>query len=173
MPNDQKRQHLKKSFDQAYEEHSDALYRYAFFKVSDKEKALDIVQDTFVRFWEYIAADGEVLNTKSFLYRIATNAIIDHYRKKKEVSLDDMADFGFDPTDYDSHHKIVRGPDSLLALELVKKLDAESRGLIMMRYVENLTVKEIAEIVDQRENTISVKLHRAIKNLQDLFENHD
>ncbi|MBU3668834.1 MAG: RNA polymerase sigma factor [Candidatus Taylorbacteria bacterium] len=173
MPNHKNREHLKKDFDQAYETHSDALFRYAFYKVSDKEKALDIVQDTFVRFWEYLAADGEVLNTKSFLYRIATNAIIDYYRKKKEVSLDDMADIGFDPIDHDGHHRILRSADSKLALELVHKLDEEARAIILMKYVDDLTVKEIAEIFEQRENTISVRLHRALKDLQDLFENND
>lgn len=171
MPNDKKREHLKRDFNKAYEDHSDALFRYSFYKVSDKEKALDIVQDTFVRFWEFIAADGEVLNTKSFLYRIATNAIIDYYRKKKEVSLDDMSDFGFNPEDDDAHHKVLRTPDSKLALELVQKLEEQAQVIVLMRYVENLTVKEIAEALDERENTISVRLHRAIKDLQDLFEN--
>jgi RNA polymerase sigma-70 factor, ECF subfamily len=174
MQNQQKSEDLRKTFDQAYEEHSEALFRYSFYKTSDREKAKDIVQDTFVRYWEYVVAGGEVLRIKPFLYRIASNAIIDHYRKKKELSLDDMErDFGFDPEDFDSHHKVIRGPDSQIALALVKKLDPQSRDMVLMRYVDDLTVKEIAEILDERENTISVRLHRALKELQDLFENND
>lgn len=178
MQNHKNRENLKKEFDSAYETHSDALFRYAFYKVSDREKAMDIVQDTFVRYWEYIAANGEVATLKPFLYRIASNAIIDHYRKKKEVSLDAMVKFdddeiGYDPEDLDSHHAVLRGPDSKLALALVQKLDEISRDIVLMRYVDGLSVKEIAEILDERENTISVKIHRAIKDLQDLFENND
>ncbi len=174
MQNHKNRENLKKEFDAAYDLHADALFRYSFYKISDREKAKDIVQDTFVRYWEYIAANGEVDKVKPFLYRIASNAIIDHYRKKKEISLDDMADdFGFDPADSDSHLSVLRGPDSKLAMSLVEKLEGVSRDIILMRYVDGLSVKEIAEILEERENTISVKIHRALKDLQDLFEKND
>ena len=170
MPNKKHIEILKKDFHEAYELHSDALFRFSFFKLSDREKAKDIVQDTFVRFWEYIAADGQVENVKAFLYRIANNAIIDNYRKKKEISLDILEDEGFDPADADSHHGMIRSLDSKRALELVNRLNPKEREVILLRYVEGLSVKEISEVLEERENTVSVKIHRALKGLQDLFE---
>ncbi|HEY1036960.1 MAG TPA: RNA polymerase sigma factor [Candidatus Paceibacterota bacterium] len=173
MQNRKQYENLKKDFHQTYQEHSDALFRYSFYKLSDREKAKDVVQDTFVRYWEYVATDGKVDSPKAFLFRIATNAIIDHYRKKKEVSLDSLADEGFEPADLDTQHRLVRSVDSQTALALVHKLEERTRDIVLMRYVDELTVKEIAEILDERENTISVKLHRAHKELLDLFENND
>lgn len=164
---------LKSYFHSIYEEYADILFRYAYFKLSDREKAKDIVQDTFVRFWEFIAADGVVEKVKPFLYRIATNAIIDQYRKHKDLSLDGLAEGGFDPADHEGHKKMLHSADGALALELLNKIDSEDREIMLMRYVEGLSVKEIAEIVGDRENTISVKIHRALKDLQDLFEKND
>jgi RNA polymerase sigma-70 factor, ECF subfamily len=170
MPNRKHITELKKDFHEAYELHADALFRFSYYKLSDREKAKDIVQDTFVRFWEYVAADGHVENVKAFLYRIANNAIIDNYRKKKELSLDLLEDDGFDPADQDSHHKMARSLDSQTALRLVNELSEIDRTIILMRYVDGLSVKEISEVIDERENTISVKIHRALKQLQELFE---
>lgn len=161
---------LKKDFRETYDLYADALFRFSYYKLSDREKAKDIVQDTFVRFWEYIASDGEVENVKAFLYRIAHNAIIDNYRKKKEISLDVLEEEGFDPRDHDMHHSVSRGPDARKALELINQLDDSESEVMLMRYVDSLSVKEIAMILDERENTVSVKIHRALKHLQELFE---
>lgn len=173
MPNKKHTSELKKDFHEAYELHADALFRFSFYKLSDREKAKDIVQDTFVRYWEYVAADGHVENVKAFLYRIANNAIIDNYRKKKELSLDILEEDGFDPMDTESHHKMARSVDSQTALKLVNELSESDRTIVLMRYVDGLSVKEISEVLNERENTISVKIHRSLKQLQDLFESTD
>ena len=170
MPNHKHNENLKNDFHEAYKLHADALFRFSFFKLSDREKAKDIVQDTFVRYWEYVAADGQVDNVKAFLYRIANNAIIDNHRKKKEISLDILEEDGFDPMDTESHHTMARSLDSKRALELVNNLKDKEREVILLRYVEGLSVKEIAEVLDERENTVSVKIHRALKELQDMFD---
>ena len=112
-------------------------------------------------------------NTKAFLYRVATNAIIDQYRRHKDLSLDSLAEGGFDPSDANDHKKMVLSIDGKMALDLLNKIDGDDRDIMLMRYVEGLSVKEIAEVTGQRENTVSVKIHRALKELQDLFENHD
>jgi RNA polymerase sigma-70 factor, ECF subfamily len=175
MQNNKKHQNLKNDFHKVYHEYSDSLFRFSFYRLSDREKAKDVVQDTFVKYWEYVITDSneEVKNVKSFLYRIAINAITDQYRKKKNVSLDALSEEGFDPADSEIHNKVLRSLDSQRALELVLKLDESIRDIVLMRYVDELSVKEISEILDERENTISVKLHRAVKDLQKLFENNE
>lgn len=175
MQNNKKHQKLKNDFHKVYHEHADSLFRFSYYRLSDREKAKDVVQDTFVRYWEYVAVgtNDEVKNVKSFLYRIAVNAITDQYRKRKSVSLDVLSEDGFDPADSEIHHKILRSVDSQFALELVMKLEESIRDIVLMRYVDELSVKEISEILDERENTIAVKLHRAVKELQKLFENNE
>jgi DNA-directed RNA polymerase specialized sigma24 family protein len=66
-----------------YDEMADQLFRHCFFKLSNRELALDLVQETFSRTWEYISSGKEVNNIKGFLFKVANNLIIDEYRKKK------------------------------------------------------------------------------------------
>ena len=167
---------VKLRFKEAYDEHADALFRFAFYKISDREKAKDVVQDTFVKVWEYLVssekADGiEIGNIKALLYRIASNAIIDNYRKKKELSLDSLLDDGFDRGD--SRHSgetIIDESEAELVIKSIHELEAEDRAIILMRYIDGLSVKEIASITGQRENTVSVRIHRALKMLKDALK---
>lgn len=163
---------LKIVFKEAYNDHSDALFRFAFYKLSDREKAKDVVQDTFVKVWEYMASDAEeIINIKALLYRIATNAIIDNYRKKKELSLDSLVEEGFDPNDLrNSGNTMIDESEADMIIKAIHDLDDEDRALMLMRYIDGLSVKEIALATGQRENTVSVRIHRAIKTLKDVLK---
>ncbi len=162
---------LKIRFKETYDAHADALFRFAFYKLSDREKAKDVVQDTFVKVWEYMAADGEIGNMKALLYKIATNAIIDNYRKKKEMSLDSLLEDGFDPNDQaHSGNSIIDESEADLVIKAIHGLEDEDRTLLLMRYIDGLSVKEIALATGQRENTVSVRIHRALKTLKDVLK---
>lgn len=161
----------KNDFSAIYEEHADAVFRFASIKLSDREKAKDIVQESFVKLWEYMSSEVVVDNPKALLFRIASNSIVDSYRKRKTVSLDMMSDEGFDPADNGLEaERIVDKSEGKLALELLNKLEEPLRDLLILRYVEGFSVKEIADIQKERENTVSVRLHRAMKELRDLYE---
>lgn len=162
---------LKITFKETYDAHADALFRFAYYKLSDREKAKDVVQDTFVKVWEYLSGEGEVQNIKALLYRIATNAIIDNYRKKKELSLDSLVDEGFDPGDqHGAHAAIIDESEADIVIKSIHSLEEDERALLLMRYIDGLTVKEIATVTGQRENTVSVKIHRAVKLLKDILK---
>jgi RNA polymerase sigma-70 factor (ECF subfamily) len=163
---------LKIVFKEAYNDHSDALFRFAYYKLSDREKAKDVVQDTFVKVWEYMASDAEeIVNIKALLYRIATNAIIDNYRKKKELSLDSLVEEGFDPNDLrNSGSTMIDESEADMIIKAIHGLDQDDRALMLMRYIDGLSVKEIALATGQRENTVSVRIHRAIKTLKDVLK---
>lgn len=70
-------------FTQTFKEYSPALLRFCIFKLSNKEKALDLVSDTFFRTWQYLQQGNVIENEKSFLYTTARHLIIDEYRKKR------------------------------------------------------------------------------------------
>jgi RNA polymerase sigma-70 factor (ECF subfamily) len=162
----------KDAFLEAYEQYNEAIFRYCFFKVSDKEKAKDVTQDTFIKTWEYISKGNEVDNIKALLYRIANNLIIDGFRKKKSVSLDDLQDQGFDPG-FDKTDEQLNKMDGAIALKLVETLPETYKDIILMRFVEELTIPEIAAILKEKENNVSVKLHRGIEKLRHLYNHHE
>ncbi|MEK9148154.1 MAG: RNA polymerase sigma factor [Patescibacteria group bacterium] len=151
---------------------ADALFRHCFFRVFDREAAKDLVQETFLRAWDYLAKGQRVDNMPAFLYRVATNLIIDESRKKKTRSLEGLQDQGFDVRE-DHHLEIYKSAelrdDVGRALRVLKELDPKHREVVVLRYINELDPKEIAEIIGETENAVSVRLHRAIKKLRALL----
>ena len=88
---------IMEQFTKAYDELSDAIFRHCWFRIGDRERAKDLMQETFTKSWQYISRGEKVDNLKAFLYRVANNLIIDEYRKKKELSLDNLMVEGFEP----------------------------------------------------------------------------
>ncbi|MBX4215399.1 RNA polymerase sigma factor [Candidatus Parcubacteria bacterium] len=160
---------IKEDFLKAYKEHADALFRHCFFKVSNREIALDLVQDVYTKTWNYLSQGGEVTNMKAFLYRTANNLIIDYYRKKKPLSLDELHSEGFDPV-YAPERELVNQLDGERAIQCLKKIPDSYRDVVFMRYVQELSIKEIANILDETENNVSVRLHRALERLRTVFD---
>ena len=158
----------KKEFLKAYEELNDALFRYVALKISPRDKAVDLVQETFSRAWEYLAKGEEIRSMKSLLYRIAHNLVIDEYRRKKESSLDEMIDEGFDYGE--NPQSTFEGTfDGKQIIELAKTLDEKYRDAVIMRFVDDLSVREIADALDETENNISVRIHRGLEKLKSLL----
>lgn len=153
----------------AYEAYNDAIFRYCRFQVSNRDQALDLTQDTFTKTWEYLAKGGVIDNVKAFLYRTATNAIIDYRRKKKSGSLDAMMEEGYDAPD---NHTVdyASQSDAEIVRRTIADLDETYRDVITMRYINELSVKEIAESLGESENNVSVRIHRGIAKMKVLLE---
>lgn len=156
-------------FLKAYDEYADALFRYCVSKVSDRDVAKDLLQETFAKTWEYIAAGNEVANLKAFLYKTLNNLVIDTYRKKKAMSLDVLQEDGFDPPD-EMQVQAGEMEDGRRAMQQLRAIPEIYRDVIFMRYVNGLELSEIAEITGESENTVSVRIHRGIKKLKELYD---
>lgn len=157
-------------FMQAYDKHADEIFRHCYYRVFDKQKAEDLVQETFMRTWEYFGRGEKIDNFRAFLYRVATNLIIDEARKNRPTeSLEELEDEGFEPS-LDEMGKIQAEIDSEAFLQVLRELDEQHREVLTMRYVDELMPREIAAILGERENTISVRIYRGIRRLKELLE---
>ncbi|MCX6757274.1 MAG: sigma-70 family RNA polymerase sigma factor [Candidatus Nomurabacteria bacterium] len=165
-----KNDNLKEVFSKAYDDFGDAIFRYCKFQTSNHELALDLTADTFTKTWEYLSSGKEVDNLRAFLYRVANNLIIDYRRKKKSDSLDAITEAGFDIKD-ENDEKIMHENafEGKMAMEAVQKLDENYRDVLIMRFVEDMSVKEISKILNEKENNISVRIHRALEKLKNLL----
>lgn len=163
---------VQEEFMAAYEEFADAIFRFCILKVSNREQALDIMQDTFTKTWEYASAGNKIENWKAFLYRAANNLVIDYYRKKKTSSLDEMEEtVGFIPTaDTMSAEKeadVIRAHRKILALP------EEYRSCVQLRFVDGLQPQEIADVLGLSVNVVSVRIHRGMEKLRVLMGAHE
>lgn len=164
---------IEKSFNEAYEAYSDAIFRFCFFKISDKDKAFDLAQETFVRLWNYLrTGDKEVDNVRAFLYKIARNLIIDEYRRKTAFSLDALREGGFDVR-VEGHKDIELEVNAREAIDAMQELDDLYREVALLRFVEGFQPKEIAEVLSLSENVVSVRLNRAVKKLRIILKVED
>lgn len=163
-------------FLKAFEEYSDALFRHAAIRISDREKAIDAVHDTFTKVWSYVKTGHEIDSYRSFLYKVLNNLIIDEYRKQKEASLDAMLEVeGVDEGSFEGLSEttveaLAATIDGRKAFELVKDLPDEYKEVIVFRFVDGLGPKEIAELIEESENVVSVRIHRALKLLRNKIE---
>jgi RNA polymerase sigma-70 factor (ECF subfamily) len=157
---------LTNGFMNAYDQYADELYRFCYFKVSNQERAEDLVQDIFARYWQALRDGQEVGNPRAFLFTMARNRIIDWYRKKKDQSLDQLQEEGLEPVGSGAGD-IERSAEMRRALEAIETLDEPSRDAVILRYMEGWTPAEIAALTNETANAVSVRLNRAIKKVQD------
>lgn len=162
-------------FLKSFDEYSDALFRHAVYRLSDRERAIEIVHDTFTKVWGYIRKGHEIDSYKPFLYKVMNNLIIDEYRRRKELSLDmilseDGVDEGSFPELYaGSIEEVTFTMDAQKASLLIEKLPIVYKEVLIMRFVDGLGPKEISTLIEESENVVSVRIHRGLKALKDMI----
>lgn len=162
---------MNERFLAAYEAHADSIYRFGVLKLPDKDAALDMVQDVFMRYWDVLRKNASIGNERAFLFTIARNLIVDRYRAKRTLSLDRMhEDDGFELPDLKLPDP-ARTAEGERAFRLISKLSPMYQEVLVLRYVEGLEPQDIAKICGESANTVTVRLHRGIKKLRELM--HD
>lgn len=159
---------IKEQFLKMYEDYSDAIFRHCYFRVGyDRERAKDLVQETFSKTWSYLAQGKKVETPKPFLYKVATNLIINFYHQKKEISLDNLQAEGFDPG-FDNRESLENFLAGRQVIKELDQLDSKYSQALTMRYVDDLSPKEIAEVLGESENVVSVRIHRGLQKIKEL-----
>ncbi|HEV7449425.1 MAG TPA: RNA polymerase sigma factor [Candidatus Paceibacterota bacterium] len=169
---------LQHTFEAAFEAYSDELFRHASIRLSDRERAMELTQETFMKVWVYAQKGGDdIRDLRPFLYRTLRNLIIDEYRKHKAVSLEAMAerhdsdveDF-LTPDESNTLEAAVGRFEGTQALKALEQLAEPYREAVVMRYVDGLSPQEIAEAIEVSENVVSVRVHRGLKKLKAMLD---
>ena len=126
----------------------------------------------FLRGWEaFKQAPEEIKNPGGFLYQIARNAVVDHYRAKgrtKTISVEvspEVADPGTSVQD-----KAILSADIGIIKKAIQKLDKERQDIIIWHYLEDMPIANIAELLGKPAGTVRVELHRGLKELKGLIQ---
>ena len=161
----------EKEFLAAYDEFGEKIFRFLTMKISDREIARDLTQETFTRAWDFCVEGGVIRDWKPFLYRTAYNLVVDVYRKKRTVSLDSLIDdqgFAVSDDGVDEKRVVTRAEMSRVR-KGIDELDETYRDIILLRYTEDLPPKEIARITGLSENVVSVRIHRGVQKLREIL----
>jgi len=165
---------IKVKFTEVYEKESDPLFRYCLMRVSDRDKAIDIVQDIFAELWKTYNTSEEIKNERAYLFTLARNKIIDWYRKKKSYSLDALLETEdterpFDSPDEKAHPDIIFSAEAGRVLEAIEKLDPTYRDVLYLRFTEDLSPQEIASVLGSTASIVSVRITRGLEKLREQF----
>jgi len=154
----------------AHGDFKSSLLRKALYKTNDSELSKDLVQTTFLKTLMYLQKGGKIDLMRSFLNHVLNDLIVDEYRyrKTKVVSLDVLLENGYEPgsSDFD---RIINVLDGKGIIMLIPQLSKKYEKVIRLRYLKGLSLKEIALITNQTENTVAVQVHRGLVKLKKLY----
>ncbi len=158
---------LEQEFLTAYDQYADAIYRHCVFRVYNNALAEEMMQETFMKTWQYLAKGNQVDNLRAFLYRVANNLVIDYSRRKKEDSLEAMIE---QHPDFEPSADPRPGLEKQMLLDQIKNkmndLPDDVRQILTFRFIDDLDPKEIAALLDISPNNASVRINRALRLLQ-------
>lgn len=151
----------RRDIDIIVDEYSDMLYKLAMHHVSNHAIAQDIVQDAFMKYLYKAPIFNDNQHEKAWLIRVTSNLCKDYFKtwwftKRIDIEYESLAD----------HHET----ETYELLEIVKRLPFHQRNAIYLYYYEDMSIKEIADIYQVSENTVSSWLFRARKKLKELLK---
>lgn len=172
----------KESFIDFYNKQVDKIYRFVYFRVGSEETAQDLTSEAFLKLWQAIS--GQVLqigwqkkekveNPRALLYQITRNLITDFYRQKPnfEVILtSDQPELLEIPSQEDLIEKINLESEFEQIKGAVKKIPAEQQEAVLLRYLDEMEIKEVAQILNKSEGAVRVLIHRGLESLKKVLE---
>ena len=172
---------LKKKDPDAYAEiynlYVSSIYRFIYFKVATKQDAEDLTSEVFLKIWQYITeTDHQIDNLRALLYRTARNLVIDSYRKKASRDLNQDTET-LSLVEDEKQQNLLASIDVKVDMKnmekVLRKMKDEYREILLLRYLEELSISEIAKILEKSKGSVRVSLHRALKVAQDLANQHE
>jgi RNA polymerase sigma factor (sigma-70 family) len=161
------RSESERQFVVMYEEYADAIFRFCYFKLRDREAALELSQETFARMWRYLSGGQEIEHARAFAFRVARNAIADHVRKSRPLYAHQMGESAEHLLDPAAESGTESDAEVAGILDCLKGLPERDQEAVTLRYIESLSVSEIAESLGELPNTVSVRIKRALQTLRE------
>jgi len=158
------------AFGELYVRHLDEIYRFVFYKVGNEKRAEDLTEQVFLKAWEAIGDyESRGYPLSSWLYRIAHNAVVDHYRTRKDESPLDPIAFSLADESLGPEETLMKKREVSRLLEALAELSEEKQQLIFLRFVEGLSHARVARILDKSEGACRVMQHRALASLSEIL----
>lgn len=155
------------AYGELYDAFYERIHRYITFKIPHFEDVDELTSEVFLRGWEYATA-SKVENFNALVYRIARNLIADYYRSKKVTGPIEEAEAQIQPG-RSLEETVMIKEEFRHIMQKLNKLKDEYRDVLVMRFLDELSIAEIAEALEKTPNTVRVTLHRAKKALQEII----
>lgn len=158
------------AFGQLYDLYFDKIFRFVYWRVNHQQTAEDLVAETFIRVWGKIAEIADERAFNGWVFQIARNLVIDHYRVRKiTVNIDTLENV----LEYEDNiiEQTNLGFDQKKFLEALKQLPPDQQTVIKLKFLDELENSEIAKLLNKPEGTVRVIQHRGIQQLKKILNN--
>lgn len=161
---DQARKGDAQSFGQIYELWAENIYRFVYLKIKDENIAEDLTAEVFLKAWRGLKTfqPRDEVKFSTWLFSIARNTIIDYYRTTKQEisfeSLPEMADLEGETDLY---------PEQTYLRATLNRLKPEYRQVLELRYIEDIPIARVAQIIKKKEGNVRTLTNRALSALRE------
>jgi len=154
-------------FGEIYDQYIEKIYRFVYLKVSSPEVAQDVTSKVFLKGFEAYQRGQEIQNPSAFLYKIARNMVVDHYREKGRTKVTYVENLFYMPdTAKNPHEKAIVNADVELTMSALRNLKKEYQDVLIWYYLEDMSAENIAQLLDKPAGTVRVMIHRGLEALK-------
>jgi RNA polymerase sigma-70 factor (ECF subfamily) len=160
------------AFEELYHRYQPYVYNIVNGIIQNADDARDVTQDVFLQVYDSLPAfrGGSAFST--WLYRVAVNAAITHVRKEKRhphIPLDALCEFRAD-IDSEPEQQATRMETQQAVQEVLAQLPEQQRAVLVLRYFQEMSLEEMAEMLNCSVAAVKVRLHRARNSFRRLFQ---
>jgi RNA polymerase sigma-70 factor (ECF subfamily) len=161
----------KEAFGKFYDLYISRIYRFIFFKVNSIHDAQDITSEVFLKIWQYVKEDRDIKNLNAFTYMVARNSVIDFYRQRsKKEDREETIEENRMPMIIDEDSDLLKKQNISFDVQRMMagldNLKDEYKEIIALRFLDELSIEEISQILGKTKGTIRVLIHRALNALK-------
>ena len=158
----------EQGFEAMYREYFPKIYNYIFYRVLSREAAEDIVSDIFMKAARSRHSfDAGKAAFSTWIFRIARNALIDYFRRRKvHADLDDVAAHPALQVDFEDQLNRISDPQRKALYQALAELKERERLILYYKFFEEKNNRQIAMLLDMNESTVGTVLSRTLKKLR-------
>jgi RNA polymerase sigma-70 factor (ECF subfamily) len=170
----------QRAFAEIVDLYKDKLFHLAYRMMNNRQEAEDVVQESFLRVYKHLDRYDENQKFSTWIYRIATNLCIDRLRKRRPVYSLDAENADHEGLDgYAMLPNDDRTPESEMLLsetqqiirDAMETLPAKYKSVMVLRYLQDLSLQEISEVLDMPVTTVKTRVHRGREFMRKKLEN--
>lgn len=160
---------MKAEFERVYREQRDAVYRYLLYMTGDEQMTQDLVQETFLKIYLNLYKFRQESSMKTWCIAIAKNTYLSWAKKKRPETVEEK--FGFHVADGKPipEEKVILEEKNNFIRQVLFSMKEEERQLLLLRDYENLSYKEIGELLEVSEIVVKGRIFRARERYREKY----
>ncbi|MEQ9423153.1 MAG: RNA polymerase sigma-70 factor [Cyclobacteriaceae bacterium] len=162
----------KSAFREFFDHFQGPIFNFLVYKLGDQDLAEDMLQETFLKVWKNRENLDQTQSIKSYLFTMANNAVLNHFRHQKVVYAH-QAQYRFEATDRSPEEEVQSSEFQNYLLAAIENLPEKTRITFMMSRFENLNYKEISERTDTSIKTVESHIGKALRIIRDKLKEYE